>query len=73
MSLLGPGAGWTALVPKRDQGRAAILPWDLKGTRAVQPAPGPKRDIGHHALVTKRKQGSLPWLPKRGRAVCPDY
>ena len=73
MSLLGPRAGWTALVPKRDQGRAAILPWDLKGTRAVQPAPGPKRDIGHHALTTKRGQGNLPWELKGNKAACPGY
>ena len=71
MSLLGPGAGWTALVPKRDQGRAAILPWDLKGTRAVQPALGPKRDIGHHALVTKKEARQPALVTKKGQGSLP--
>ena len=62
-----------SLDPKRDQGRAAILPYDLKATRAVQPALGPKRDIGQHALTTKRGQGSPPWERKGTKAACPGY
>ena len=58
-----------ALVPKRDQGLAAILPWDLKGARAWQPALGTKRDIGQHALVHERIQVSLPLLPKREHEI----
>ena len=51
-----------ALVPKRDQGRAAFLPWDLKGTRAVQPALGTKRDIVQPTLVTKNVKGNRHWI-----------
>ena len=58
MSLLGPGAGWTALVPKRDQGRSAIMPWLPKGSKAA--CPGYQKVAGQSALITKKEQGSLP-------------
>ena len=66
LSFLVPRAACTI----QQWGQAALLPWDLKGTREWQPALGTERDIGQPAMTTKRSQGSPLWELKVSRATC---